>query len=335
MKRPSIPYASLRRNRDGAPRGGALGRRPEAASEEHPGSDAKRLGGRLGLNLPYEWWPRPAALKAMEAAGFAWVQIASPPVEMLADPKLVAQHAEGVRRSLEVTSLLTIVHGPTNLRLGSALHDRAFEGLLEYARVLGASQVVYHALDLPERGDDSEREERALRSFAPAAESLGLIVCLENLSPVYPGASTLSHDPKTVRDLVLRCDSPAVRMLLDVGHANIVADGAGADLADLVWPVLDVVSLFHVHDNLGARHVGGGDFAFDPLRLDLHLPPGAGTLPWDRIAAALVGHSAPLMLEVHPSQRPSAGAVCELTKAALLGRPPLRRPAKLLSRSPA
>src|SRR5436190_16965354 len=39
----------------------------------------KRLSGRLGLNVPYEWWPRAAALKAIEAAGFSWVQVASPP----------------------------------------------------------------------------------------------------------------------------------------------------------------------------------------------------------------------------------------------------------------
>jgi sugar phosphate isomerase/epimerase len=294
------------------------------------GPSVRRLEGRLGLNLPYEWWPRPAALKAIEAAGFEWVQVASPPVEMLADPHHVARHGEALRRSLEVTSLRTIVHGPTSLRLGSTLHDRAFEGLLEYAQGLGASQVVYHALDVPERGEGSEQEERALRSLMRRAERLDLVICLENLSPVYPGSHGLSHDPGTVRDLVLRCDSPAVRMLLDVGHANIVADSEGADLAALIEPVLDVVSLFHVHDNLGARRQGGGDFAFDPLRLDLHLPPGAGALPWDRVAAALVGHSAPLMLEVHPSQRPSAAAVRELAEATLLQRPRSRRPAELL-----
>lgn len=299
----------------------------------HDSPKRRSLDGRLGLNLPYEWWPRPAGLKAMEAAGFAWVQVASPPVEMLADPGHVARHGEALRRSLEVTSLRVIAHGPTSLRLGSSLHDRAFEGLLRYAAGLGASQVVYHALDVPKCGKDSEREERALRSALRLAEALGLVICLENLSPVYPGSKGLSHDPEAVREMVLRCDSPAVKMLLDVGHANIVADGAGADLAELIEPVLDVVSLFHVHDNLGARRQGGDDFSFDPLRLDLHLPPGAGTLPWRRIAGSLVEHPAPLMLEVHPSQRPSAAAIRELTEAALLERPRSSGPEELLPSS--
>jgi hypothetical protein len=32
-----------------------------------------RLEHRIGLNIPYEWWPGPATLKAIEAAGFRWV----------------------------------------------------------------------------------------------------------------------------------------------------------------------------------------------------------------------------------------------------------------------
>ena len=96
------------------------------------------LDARLGLNVPYEWWPGAATLKGIEAAGFAWVQVPAPPVEMLADPRHAVRHATALRRSLEVTDLDIVVHGPTNLQLGSALHDRAFEGLLEYAHHIGA-----------------------------------------------------------------------------------------------------------------------------------------------------------------------------------------------------
>jgi hypothetical protein len=54
--------------------------------------DATNLDDRLGLNVPYEWWPRAAALKAIEATGFEWIQVASPPIEMLADPRHVVRH---------------------------------------------------------------------------------------------------------------------------------------------------------------------------------------------------------------------------------------------------
>jgi sugar phosphate isomerase/epimerase len=106
-------------------------------SERHP------LDARLGLNIPYEWWPGAAALKGIEAAGFAWVQVPAPPVRMLADPRHAVRHATALRRSLEVTDLDIVLHGPTDLQLGSALHYRAFEGLLEYAHHIGAGLVVY------------------------------------------------------------------------------------------------------------------------------------------------------------------------------------------------
>ncbi|HYU61426.1 MAG TPA: hypothetical protein VEK39_11760 [Solirubrobacterales bacterium] len=61
----------------------------------------------------------------------------------------------------------------------------------------------------------------------------------------------------------------------------------------------------------------GGFGGLDPLRLDLHLPPGRGTLPWQEIAPRLVGHSAPLLLEVHPPYRPAAGELHRATRELL------------------
>ena len=282
------------------------------ATTQQPG-----LAPRLGLNVPYEWWPSAAALKAIEAAGFAWVQVAAPPVGMLADPRHAVRHATALRRSLEVTDLRIVVHGPTNLQLGSALHDRAFEGLLEYAHQIGAELVVYHALDFDRRGIESADEERSLRRLALTAEVLRVRVCLENLCPVYPGRSSVCHDPLSVRDLVKRLESPAYGMLLDVGHAHVVAGFMGAETLTLIEPVLDDVSLFHVHDNLGARLWHEGGPSFDPLQLDLHLPPGGGTLPWDEVSRVLVSHQAPLMMEIHPAHRPVPSALWEAVVTAL------------------
>jgi sugar phosphate isomerase/epimerase len=292
-----------------------------ANSQDASAKARKQLRDRLGLNVPYEWWPRAATLKAIEAAGFRWVQVASPPIEMLADPRRVVQHGRPLRRALEVTRLGVVVHGPTNLRLGTSLHNRAGEGLLEYARELGATYVVYHALDIRKRGPETEAEERALRLLARWAETLGLVLCLENLCPVYPAGSSICHDPQEVCALVTRLESESVRMLLDLGHAHVVADREDFDLAGFVSPVLDSVALFHIHDNLGARRRDAGPPSLDPLRLDLHLAPGGGTLPWASLAMALTKHSAPLMLEIHPSHRPSATALMEATEAALLAGP--------------
>ena len=305
-----------------------------------PGTDAIRTRGsvaafeqRLGLNIPYEWWPAAATLKGLEAAGFGWVQVAAPPVGMLADPRHGVRHASALREALEVTSLKVVVHGPTNLQLGSALHYRAFESLLEYTHQVGATHVVYHALDFARRGSESSEEEQALRRLARTAEALGLTVCLENLCPVYPGRSNVCHDPLSVRDLIRRLDTPAYGMLLDVGHANVVAGYMGVETAALIEPVLEAVRLFHVHDNLGARMHGEGGPMIDPLQLDLHLPPGGGNVPWDKIRAALMGHEAPLMMEIHPAHRSAPSGLWEAAMSVIGGiatqavRPALTAPA--------
>jgi sugar phosphate isomerase/epimerase len=97
-----------------------------------------------------------------------------------------------------------------------------------------------------------------------------------------------------------------VGLCLDIGHANIVAGLRRTDPLDLIEPALDRVVLFHLHDNLGARRGDEGSPELDPLRLDLHLPPGRGNVPWDLLAPLFARKSgAPLVLEIHPP-RPSA-----------------------------
>ena len=132
----------------------------------------------------------------------------------------------------------------------------------------------------------------------------GVTVCLENLCPVYPGRSSVCHDPLSVRDLVRRLDSRAYAMLLDVGHANVVAGFMGVES----WPrwssrcstpcacsTCTTTSARASAARAGPRSI--------PLQLDLHLPPGGGNVPWDQLRPALLAHDAPLMMEIHPAHR--------------------------------
>ena len=122
-----------------------------------------------------------------------------------------------------------------------------------------------------------------------------------------PGLSGRSQRSATTRwrsaTLVERLDSPAVRMLLDVGHAHVVADREGVDLTGFVEPVLDVVRLFHVHDNLGARRrdtaAGSRPAAARPAP-----PAGRGHASLGVGRAGAREHAAPLVMEIHPSHRP-------------------------------
>jgi sugar phosphate isomerase/epimerase len=278
---------------------------------------------RLGLNVPYEWWPAAPSLKEIEAAGFAWVQVPSPPASVLSHPRESARHAAALASALGTAGLRHVLHAPGSLSAGTAEDDRAFEGLLSYAAETGAGHVVYHAAAFPDRPASEDRllaETRSLARMAPVAERLGVTVALENLAPVFPGPDLLSFSPLTLRTMANRIGSPAVGLCLDVGHANVVAGLRRTETARLVAPVLDRVALFHLHDNLGARRGAPGPPELDPIRLDLHLPPGRGTLDWTRISPLLRRHRAPLMLEIHPP-RPSPSALHERALAVLGGLP--------------
>ena len=107
---------------------------------------ARPTSARLGLSVPHEWWPSAPLLKSYEAAGFGWVQLHSPPVSVLSDPRQCTAHGVAAATALATTSLQAVVHAPAGLRAGTRTADVAFEGMLSYAAEVGASQVVYHAL---------------------------------------------------------------------------------------------------------------------------------------------------------------------------------------------
>jgi sugar phosphate isomerase/epimerase len=288
-------------------------------------NDGASLDSRLGLGVPSEWWPSGPLLKSFEAAGFASTQVPSPPPSVLRDARRLSRHAAAVRETLGTTGLATAVHSPGGLLVGSPTEDRAMEGVLAYAAEIDAEHVVYHAHALPDHPSNEDRllaETRSLARFAARAERLGVTIAIENLAPVYPGPERLSDMPLTLRALAHRIGSPRIGLCLDVGHAHVVAGLKHTRLDHLLEPVLDTTVLFHLHDNLGARWDRSAPPELDPLRLDLHLAPGRGTVPWHSVAPLLESHPAPLVLEVHPAHRPQLDELFDTTRE-LLGAAPL------------
>jgi sugar phosphate isomerase/epimerase len=277
---------------------------------------------RIGLNVPYEWWPSRALLEEIESAGFGLVQLPAPPASVLSDTRSCIRHARAVAGTLDATDLRSVVHAPGDLLAGEPAADRALAGTLSYAAECGAEQVVYHAQMVVDGRSAQDRllaETRSLSVLVRTAERLGVILALENLAPVYPGPETVSANPLAVRALARRLSSPAVGLCLDVGHANVIAGLRRTSLHRMLAPVLDMVCLFHVHDNLGARWRAADQRPdLDPLRLDLHLAPGDGTINWFQAGALLRDHGAPMLLEVHPP-RVSADRLAERARDALLG----------------
>ena len=277
--------------------------------------------GRLGIDHPEGWWPVTPQLKAYEAAGFTYVQVRTPPRSVLGDPELTIRHACALAENLALTSLRLILHAPDDLLAGDPENDRQLAGAIRYAQVSGADLIVYHGARVPVASPGVRQrlldEERSLRHVLRILEQGTARLAIENLGPVYPGPEYVSFNPSTVRDLVCRLECAQVGMCLDVGHAHIAAAFAGCSVLELIEPVLDEVIMFHVHDNFGDREGGELCGPFEPLRYDLHLAPGAGTIPWDEVAPPLVGHWAPLQLEVNAAGRPAPATLAVLTRELL------------------
>jgi len=277
---------------------------------------------RIGLSVPYEWWPSPELLAEIEAAGLDWVQLPAPPASVLSDTRNCIRHARAVAAAVATTALRPVLHAPGDLLAGTATNDRALAGALSYAAECGAEQLVYHAQMVVDGRASQDRllaETRSLAVLAATAERVGVTLALENLAPVYPGPETVSANPLAVRALARRIGSPAVKLCLDIGHANVIAGLRRTSLHRMIAPVLDMVSLFHVHDNLGARWRPADQRpGIDPLRLDLHLAPGGGSINWVQVGTLLAGHPAPMVLEIHPP-RARPAELATITRDELAG----------------
>jgi sugar phosphate isomerase/epimerase len=283
----------------------------------------------LGLDGPRGWWPTAPRLKSYEAAGFGYVQLWMPDRALLSQPEAIGVHATALWETLRLTSLRLILHAPEDLFAGTPEHDRQLDGALSYAALTGAEMIVYHGAQVPVHSagvhERLAEERRSLRRALRRASALGIQIAIQNLTPSYPGMQErVADNPLAVDELVRRLDSDAAGMCLDLGHAHVVAGLASCELAELVEPVLERVIVFGVHDNFGAAPGAPRSGGIEPLRLDLHMPPGAGTVPWAGLAPTLASRRAPLQLEIHPNLRPEPATLAILARELLGLRAPLQ-----------
>ena len=148
-------------------------------------------------------------------------------------------------------------------------HLGELQATLELAHDIGARPIVVHPgpIDCPgvapaKASEQVRRESVAnladfLTKGGRMAEQSGAVLCVENLSHV-PGYVLQSY--AELVDLVEMVDSPAVRITLDIGHA---------DLADGLRPAFEAFAPYlrhiHAHDSDGQRdhyEVGVGSLDF-------------------------------------------------------------------------
>lgn len=160
---------------------------------------------------------------------------------------------------------------------------------LEVAAILQPLKVVLHPSYVVGMGhlvrEVSEKYAfESLEAIVEKAHGLGLCLCLENM---FPGAQWLV----TPEDFIgILAKFPTINLTLDMGHAHVQDPGDERCLRFIeMFP--DRIGHVHASDNFG--------------REDSHLPIGAGSVNFPKIARALkrIGYNDTVTLEVFSKDR--------------------------------
>ncbi len=220
-------------------------------------------------------------LRRIAAAGFDFVDLSlEPPGGWPVDPS-------AVRETLAETGLAVVGHTAWYLPIASPFAElraqaRALlrEQFAVFAEV-GARVVNLHpdAMNLMYALDEVRRRNaEAIEVLAADGEEHGIRVMVENLGRSFSRVEDLAPIFARVPDAAFH---------LDVGHANMLGTREEPNRSvALIEAFGDRLEHVHVHDNVG------GD--------DLHLPLGAGTIPWADLVRALkrAGYDGTVTFEV-------------------------------------
>ena len=140
---------------------------------------------------------------------------------------------------------------------------------IEYAAFLGARQITFHPVNVPDGVDFVAYNVDFFRSFEPVARKFGIRIAVEN------------GPARRVMRLVERLDPEVFVYCVDTGHANNPP----------TWTAHEVIAqvpegrlhALHLNDNWGVREG----------RWDLHFPPYYGSIDWDAVLKALAQRDYP------------------------------------------
>jgi len=242
------------------------------------------------------------ALRRLAGSGADFVEVGPHELGAMLGGELVPERVRSLERALSGAGVGYTVHAPHAINLmdpeDPAAHLDMLRASVRFAGRIGAPVVVCHAGRREPHharwrpAERLAREAAALREAGRLAEELGVTIAVENSYPEPPvvagRASAPAARPSALAERVAGVDYPAVRACLDVGHAAVSATLLGYDLLEECAVLGPLTAHVHLHDNLGRPEPRPGMSL--PERLasgfgDLHLPPGRGTIPLQRLLA--------------------------------------------------
>jgi sugar phosphate isomerase/epimerase len=195
------------------------------------------------------------------------------------------------RRALKAANLDIIGHTAYYLPWASPFETlrkaalREMRSTLEVFAELGASKVTVHPdksipFALGSKGV-WEKNLESLEAIESMAAPLGITILLENMDRTF-------NRVDQIRNALARM--PGLGFHLDVGHANLNVERNRTE--EFLKAFRDRLVHVHLSDNFGKSE-------------DLHLPLGAGAIPWPKIIGLLKesGYDGTITLEVFSQER--------------------------------
>ncbi len=247
--------------------------------------------------------------------GFDYVEIPVHGVDGVINGELNLENVKRVKEALRRYNLKASAHAPEPLNLRKDnfdLQKEIFQSSIEFAWELEAKVLVYHVGNSERRKQEGElqntgsgREIGALKSLSAFADKRGVQICLEN------GALSI----KELLTIVKRINRANVGITYDFGHAFLYYSCYGGEKEFLtsIKEALPYLKHIHIHDNFGRANITSQDTPYiNRLPFgegDLHMPPGMGRIPYEKIFPLLREYKGIAMAEIDPRYEPFYGGI--------------------------
>ncbi len=254
-------------------------------------------------------------LSYFKKIGFDYVEIPVHGVDGVINGELNLENVKRVKGALRKYNLKAAAHAPDPLNLRKDnldMQKEVFQSSIEFASELEAKVLVYHGGNFERRKQEgelrniaSEREIRALKTLSEFADKRGVQICLEN------GALSI----KELVMVVKKINRANVGVTYDFGHAFLYYSCYAGEKEFLtsIKEALPYLKHIHIHDNFGRANITPQDAPYIS-RLpfgegDLHLPPGMGKIPYEKVFPLIREYKGVAMAEIDPRYEPFYGGI--------------------------
>jgi sugar phosphate isomerase/epimerase len=268
---------------------------PDDGPAPDPDPDPGAAGIDVGMSLDHtadtlqELGP---ALDLFETLGVDSVELFLPSLGVVVGAGVRAGQLAELRRLCADRPFAITAHGALSVNLGDVESKRlqrdVVRASVDACGAAGIRLLVQHAMHCPfeRRAIDLALgcEREALAALGPEAAAAGVVLAIETM---YPDPGRWTPSPAELAAQLGAVDAPAVGATVDFGHSWLNRGHRPFDYLAEMAELAPWAAHLHIHDNFGRPALFRPWSRGDAIMLgfgDLHLPPGAGDVPWDALA---------------------------------------------------